>query len=157
MASHENKKVTVQQQVLDQSNRSSWLSQALRDMGSSLMLEDNLLSKLPYIQKLAREKYFRRFSPAGFALREVLTQCIDELSEELATEPGQARESRFLLLRPKGFNVTQIAEELGISRSYCSSTIQKRAIKILLAKFTATVSEERTRKNPRTKDHIDLT
>ncbi len=135
-------------QIIDQSNWSEWIGQALKNLGSSLMLEENPLAHHPFADKLAQRKYSRRFSPSGSALRELLLTCISEVISETEEESALYRENQYLKLWMQGLNVTQIARELEVTREHCSQTVRRRVIQMLVAKF-AVVSSMGAKNHPR--------
>ena len=135
-------------QIIDQSNWSEWIGQALKNLGSSLMLEENPLAHYPFADRLAQRKYSRRFSPSGSALRELLVTCIGEVISETEEESALYRENQYLKLWMQGLNVTQIAQELAVTREHCSQTVRRRVIQMLVAKF-AVVSSLGAKSHPR--------
>ena len=136
----DNNAKTSANQILDQANWPEFIGQALRNLGSSLMLEENPLAHHPYIENLSLRRYGRRFAPTGSALREVLMACITELIQETEQEPALSRECQYLSLWMEGYNVTQIARELKLTREHCSQTVRRRVIHMLESKFSSVVS-----------------
>ncbi len=132
-------------QILDRAYWNEWMGQALRDLGSSLMLEENPLAHHPTIVRLAQRKYSRRFAPTGSALREVLLKSIEELIDETEEEPALSRECQYLRLWLQGKNVTQIARELQVTREHCSQTVRRRVLQMMVSKFEMRVSGAKLR------------
>ena len=42
-----------------------------------------------------------------------------------------------MVLSAKGYNVTQTAKAMGITRQHCSNVIRKKAVRLLASKFDA--------------------
>ena len=132
-------------QNLDRAYWNEWMGQALRDLGSSLMLEENPLAHHPTIVRLAQRKYSRRFAPTGSALREVPLKSIEGLIDETEEEPALSRECQYLRLWLQGKNVTQIARELQVTREHCSQTVRRRVLQMMVSKFETRVSGAKLR------------
>ena len=88
MATHSDK--VHPDQIMDKSNWNEWIGRALRNLGSSLMLDENPLAHHPHVEKLAQRKFSRRFAPTGSALRELLLTSIQELIQETEEETALA-------------------------------------------------------------------
>jgi CRP-like cAMP-binding protein len=115
---------------------------ALNNLDDRLMLNRSPLARLPYVAKMAEEKYSSHILPRGLALRDILLTCVQKLSTELGNEPGLARACNYLQLLAQGLSCQEISKRLGLSREHVSRVYRKKAIKLATEEFLSIVNRK---------------
>jgi hypothetical protein len=113
------------------------LDHALQHLNDRIQLNQNPLSRTPYIQRLAAARYGGRLLPRGLALRSVVLECVERISAELESEPGLAKPCQYLKFRSNGLSCKRIAAELKLSREHTSRVTRVRALQLLTEAFIA--------------------
>ena len=112
---------------------------ALNNLDDRSMLNRSSLAHLEYVKRMAREKYGSHLLPRGFALREILLECIDKVVSEVGSEPGLSRACQYLELLTRGLTRRQISSQIGLSREHTSRVYRKKALELLTEEFLTTV------------------
>ena len=115
--------------------RFSKVSHALRNLDDRVALNRNPLSRLAYVQEVAKGQCKGSIYPRGLALREIITSCIDKIVMDLGNEPKFYKPCKYLALMKNGMTCRQISNELGISREHVSRVYRRRAIELLVEEF----------------------
>lgn len=99
----------------------------------------DLLQESPLVfQEVVQENLnHRKFMPEAQALRLLLGQAADQVIEDTEEIQYLARTRTFLRRYLEGKKVVEIAEELGISREWCSTKYKKEALRLAVAQFIA--------------------
>ena len=120
---------------LKNDGRFSKISHALRNLDDRVALNRNPLSRLAYVQEVAKGQCKGSIYPCGLALRKIITSCIDKIVMDLGNEPKFYKPCKYLALMKKGMTCRQISKELGISREHVSRVYRRRAIELLVEEF----------------------
>ena len=115
--------------------RFSKVCHALRNLDDRIALNRNPLSRLAYVQEVAKGQCKGSIYPRGLALREIITSCIDRIVIDLGDEPKYHNPCKYLDLMKEGMTCRQISKELGLSREHVSRVYRRRAIELLVEKF----------------------
>lgn len=99
----------------------------------------DLLQESPLVsQSVIQENLNRRkFMAEAQALRLLLGQAADQVIQDTEEIQYLAKTRTFLLRYLEGKKVVEIAEELGISREWCSTKYKKEALRLAVAQFIA--------------------
>ncbi len=80
--------------------------------------------------------------PEAQALRELLVEAAQEVMKHMDSVPGYAPMKTFLNGHLRGKSVSEIAQELGVTREWCSRRYRKEALKLASMQFVRIVSAE---------------
>jgi len=119
------------------------IGHALRNLDDRSVLNRSPLARLPYVEKLARERYGGHVLPRGLALRETLVVCVERLAEDVGSEPALSRVCRYLVLLKEGLSCQQISKELGLSREHVSRVYRTKALELLTDQFLSATKSRR--------------
>jgi len=78
----------------------------------------------------------------GQALREMLLEAARQVLKDISAVPGKSNVHYFLEEYLKGKSVSQIADELGVTRSWCSRAYRKEAFQLTSTQFVKLISLE---------------
>jgi len=117
---------------------------ALKHLDDPSILNQNSLSRLLYIQKLAEREFADYFLKRGLALRKALVVCINRITAQGKDEPGLQKICKFLELINQGQNLTEISRALGLSRERITKSYKKKGVELVTQEFMNLV---KTRKN----------
>lgn len=106
---------------------------AIRNQRGFFNLEDSPLATLPFVEAAA-ESYSNRSYAPGMALSHFLQQAMDEIISE-TSEDGLTTISRVLQGIQGGRTLTDIAEELALSREHVSRKYAKPGFKLVTHRF----------------------
>ena len=121
--------------------RFSKISHALRNLDDRIALNRNPLSRLAYVQEVAKGQCKGSIYPCGLALRKIITSCIDKIVMDLGNEPKLHKPCKYLSLMKKSMTCRQISNELGISREHLSRVYRRRATELLVEEFYNVIKE----------------
>lgn len=112
---------------------------ALRNLHDRGVLNQSSLARLAYIERLASEQYNSRLLPRGLALHDVLLACVENVLEEVGSEPGLARACNYLELFTDGLTCQEISKQLGLSREHVSRVYRRKAVELVTEAFLYTI------------------
>ena len=115
------------------------MNHALRNLDDRSVLNRSPLTRLTYVEKLARERYSSHILPRGLALREVLEGCIEKVVNDLSGERRLSRVCRYLAGLKQGLSCKQISSELGLSREHVSRVYRLKVLELVTTEFFSIV------------------
>jgi hypothetical protein len=80
------------------------------------------------------------FMPEAQAVRELLIEAANQVTQDIAKIPGMENETAFLKGYLAGTKVSEIAKELGVTREWCSRGYRKEAFRLAGMQFVRLVS-----------------
>jgi DNA-directed RNA polymerase specialized sigma24 family protein len=100
--------------------------------------------KLPIVQE---EINPRDPMPEGQALRRLLVEAAQQAMGHMNQIPGLSQAKFFLESYLKGKKMAEIAQELGVSREWCSRAYRKEAFDLAMKQFLRLASRENQKDN----------
>ncbi len=123
-------------------NRNKWQERiwyCLKNLDDLIALNSSSLTRLAYIERIAKNKYKNEGLPKAKLLRDILNLCIDRLIQELENDNNSVKIAGYLKLAKKGLNNSQIAKELGLTREHVSRVYRNKSIELVTQEFLSTV------------------
>ena len=102
-------------------------------------LQECDLARLPEVQEIVEPN---RMMPEAQALRSLLIVAADQVIEDLNPVPGSEGVVAFLTGYLAGRSVAEIAQEIGVSREWCSRNFRREALRQAGVQFVRYVSLE---------------
>ena len=86
--------------------------------------------------------------PEGQTLRRLTAEAVDRVAQELSSQPRKSRITGYLQGHVKGAATPEIAEELGVTREWCSRSYAMEALRLVALQFTRLITaDEREQSN----------
>ena len=98
-------------------------------------LNQSSLSRLVYVDRLAKNKYHGCILPRGRALRQLLLASINQVTEEVGQEPSLRKACQYLQLRADGHSCQEISAQMGLSREHISRHHRRIALNLAAEAF----------------------
>ena len=102
-------------------------------------LQECDLARLPEVREKVQPN---RMMPEAQALRSLLIAAASQVIEDVNQIPGKEGVAGFLNGCLAGKSVAEIAEELGVSREWCSRNYRREAIRLAGMHFVRSISVE---------------
>ena len=102
-------------------------------------LQDSDLAQLPEVQERLNPM---QVMPEAQALRELLMQAATQVVKDMASVPDKAGVRAFLEGYLRGKSVTEVAEELGVSREWASRAYRREAFGLATMQFIKLISSD---------------
>jgi len=106
-------------------------------------LNQSSLSRLVYVDQLAKNKYHGCILPRGRALRQLLITSIDQVTEEVGQEPSLRKACEYLQLRADGHSCQEISTKMALSREHISRHHRLIAFRLAAEAFLYQVENDR--------------
>jgi hypothetical protein len=107
----------------------------LRHLDDPLALEWSPLCRLPVLERMAKEKYPNSVLPRGRALHDFISECLQEIENELNGHAGVSKLEQFISLIRQGIGVAEASRSLGVTPSYASRTFKRTLVDLLVDKL----------------------
>jgi hypothetical protein len=122
-------------------SRIAW---AVRNLDDLIGLDRSPLTKVDFVEKYAACYYKDRLCSRGLALRDLITDSMNELISETA-ENGLHRLNNLLDMLRTGLTISQASEKIGLSREHVSRFYVKQVYRLVTERFLS--REERDHVN----------
>jgi hypothetical protein len=122
---------------------------AVRNLDDIIVLDQSPLAKLSFVEKNAADHYQDRLCPRGLALRDLITESLDDIISETAGN-GLHRLNSLLGMLRNGLNISQASREMGLCREHVSRVYAKQAFRFVTERFLSTAERDLTHH-----DHVE--
>jgi len=112
---------------------------ALRYLGDRTILNRSPLTRIAFIERLAKEEYYGRLLPRGAALNDVLNSAVEQVLQEMDDEPKLDKTCTYLRLLMHGLSGTQISKKLQLSREHVSRHYRRIALQLVTEVFLSRI------------------
>jgi hypothetical protein len=107
----------------------------LRHLDDPLALEFSPLCRLPTLESLAKEKYPDSVLAQGRALYSFISECLQEIENDIDGHSGISKLQQFIRLTRQGAGVKKASQVLGVTPSYASRKFKKALVALLSEKL----------------------
>jgi len=121
---------------------------AMKSLLDRSALNRSPLARLAYVEKAAKEQYSSHVLPRGLALRVILESCIDEVINDLSSEPALKNQCDYLRMIKNGVTCKEISRQLGLSREHVSRVCRRKAIELVTEEFLIRIKNSRGALDP---------
>ena len=119
------------------------VASAVRNLDDLIALNQSPLTKLGFVEKHAADHYQDRLCSRGLALRDLITESLDEVISETAGN-GLSRLHDLLDMLRNGLTISQASREMGLSREHVSRVYAKQAFRLVTERFLSTGERDLT-------------
>ncbi len=110
------------------------VASAVRNLDDLIALDQSPLAKLGFVEKHAADHYQDRLCSRGLALRDLITESLDDIISETAGN-GLSRLHDLLGMLRNGLTISQASREMGLSREHVSRVYAKQAFRLVTEQF----------------------
>lgn len=110
------------------------VASAVRNLDNLIALDQSPLAKLGFVEKHAADHYQKRLCSRGLALRDLITESLDDIIGETAGN-GLARLHDLLNMLRNGQKISQASRAMGLSREHVSRFYAKQAFRLVTERF----------------------
>lgn len=125
----------------------------LKHLQDATALQRSTLVSLPLVGRIASERYRGSHWGPGCALRDLVVEICRRMEPGMEHDPGTRRLVTFLVLSTRDVSISQIARELGVSRS----TIYRSVMPAAFALLAEELSRNTVQQSATVRDRIGLT
>ena len=120
---------------------------AMRHLDDRIALNQNSLSRLAYIERLAKREFPTKSLANGMALKKTLLVCMNKIIAAQADSPAMGQTCQFLELTKQGLNLTAISDGMGLSREQVTRHHKKKAVELVTQEFMKKAKTRKRLKN----------
>ena len=110
------------------------VARAVRNLNDLIALDQSPLAKLGFVEKRAAGYYQDRLCSRGLALRDLITELLDDIISETAGN-GLARLHDLLDMLRNGLTISKASREIGLCREHVSRVYAKQAFRLVTERF----------------------